>query len=299
MPADALVDDDFQLALYLLYELHYRGLPGVCEDLEWSPALISSRLALEAEFLSRLYEVVGRPGHAEPADMDLQLQTLLDADDSPSISRYAETHATLEQLREYVIHRSALQLKEADPYSWAIPRLAGPPKNALLEILMDEYGEGVLHKMHSELFAQTMRELALNDQYGAFLDVLPATTLATVNLMSLFGLHRRWRGAIVGHLAMFERSSSLPNRRYGNGFRRHACSEKACAFFDVHVLADAVHENIAAVDLAGGLASQQPELAGDILFGARALLAVEGGFAANMLSHWESGGSSLRVVNDA
>ena len=41
----------------------------------------------------------------------------------------------------------------------------------------------------------------------------------------------------------------------------------ATAFFDEHVEADAVHEAIAAVDLAGGLARQEPELAGDILLG--------------------------------
>ena len=38
----------------------------------------------------------------------------------------------------------------------------------------------------------------------------PAITLAIGNLMSLFGLHRRLRGAIVGHLAAFEMTSSLP-----------------------------------------------------------------------------------------
>ena len=40
---DALVDDDLQLALYLCYELHYRGLPGVDERWEWDPALLGWR----------------------------------------------------------------------------------------------------------------------------------------------------------------------------------------------------------------------------------------------------------------
>ena len=40
-----------------------------------------------------------------------------------------------------------------------------------------------------------------------------------------------------------------------------------------------MHENIAAYDLAGGLARQEPELAADILFGARALLFLENRFA--------------------
>ena len=125
--------------------------------------------------------------------------------------------------------------------------------------------------MHAELFARAMRAVGLNDTYGAYLEVIPGITLATVNLMSLCGLHRRLRGAIVGHLALFEMTSSIPNRRYGDGLRRLGFDGDATLFFDEHVTADAVHENIAAVDLAGGLAAQDPALVPDILWGARAL----------------------------
>ena len=125
-----------------------------------------------------------------------------------------------------------------------------------------------------------MEALGLDARYGAYLDRLPAATLATVNLMSLFGLHRRLRGAIVGHLALFEMTSSIPNRRYAAGLRRLGIDDPAATeFFDEHVEADAVHEEIAAVDLAGGLARSEPELAADILWGASALVAVEGSWA--------------------
>ena len=88
--------------------------------------------------------------------------------------------------------------------------------------------------------------------------------------MSLFGLHRRLRGAIAGHLAAFEMTSSLPNRRYGNGFRRLGFGPQVTGFYDEHVEADAVHESIAAWDLAHALARCEPALAGDIVFGASA-----------------------------
>jgi hypothetical protein len=117
-----------------------------------------------------------------------------------------------------------------------------------------------------------------------------------VNLMSLCGLHRRLRGALVGHLALFEMSSSIPNRRYARGLRRLGFdSEAATAFFDEHVEADAVHENLAAVDLAGGLARQEPELAGQILWGARAMLALDDRWARHLMGAWEAGRSSLRA----
>ena len=245
-------DEDLQLALYLCYELHYRGLPGVDEGWEWEPSLLALRAGLERR-------------------------------------------GTLEQYIEFVVHRSAYQLKEADPHSWALPRLSGGPKAALVEIQADEYGGGDAARIHAQLFADTMDALGLDSRYGAYVDLIPAATLATVNLMSLCGLHRRLRGAIAGHLALFEMTSSIPNARYAKGLRRVGFDDpRATAFFDEHVTADAVHESIAAVDLAGGLARMEPALTSDILWGAEALVELEGRWAKHLLDAWSDGRSSLR-----
>jgi hypothetical protein len=88
-------------------------------------------------------------------------------------------------------------------------------------------------------------------------------------------------------------TSSVPNRRYGDGLRRLGYSDAATEFFDEHVLADAVHENIAAVDLAGGLARQQPDLSSQILWGARALVLFERLWSDHLLESWRRGESSL------
>jgi hypothetical protein len=113
--------------------------------------------------------------------------------------------------------------------------------------------------------------------------------------MSMFGLHRRWRGAIIGHLAMFEITSPGPNRLYARALRRLG-TEAATEFFDEHVEADSIHENIAAHDMAQGLAIADPGLAGDILFGARALLALDAAWAEHVLEAWRLGESSLCPV---
>jgi hypothetical protein len=293
---DPLADEDLQLALYLAYELHYRGLPGVDERWEWSPSLLALRQALEERFETAIRAATGPVADTPaPEEIDLALRAIEDADDAPSVSRHIERDATLDQILEFVIHRSAYQLKEADPHSWAMPRLSGPPKAALVEIQTDEYGGGRAHRIHAQLFADAMDALGLDPAYGAYLDHIPAPTLATVNLMSLCGLHRRLRGAIVGHLALFEMTSSIPNRRYAAGLRRLGVSDpRALAFFDEHVEADAVHEAVAAVDLAGGLARQQPEVTRDILWGATALATIEGRWAAHLMAAWEQGRSSLR-----
>jgi hypothetical protein len=292
---DPLADDDLQLALYACYELHYRGLEGVFPDCEWSPRLLEFRSTLEGAMLEALVEEVGPPRVPRGVVGELVFE-LVESDDAPSLSAYIERSASLEEFREFVIHRSAYQLKEADPHSWAIPRLAGSPKAALVEVQADEYGGGDPDRVHATLFARSMDALGLDSTYGAYLNRIPGTTLATVNLMSLFGLHRRWRGAIVGHLAAFEVSSPLSNGRYAKGLRRLGFGAQATEFFDEHVEADSVHENIAAYDLAGGLAAQEPEIAGDIVFGIRALLLLEGRFSELLLDAWQLDEISLLNV---
>lgn len=113
-----------------------------------------------------------------------------------------------EQLREFLIHKSLYQLREADPHTWAIPRVTGRAKAALVEIQAGDYGGGHPDRMHSAMLARTMRGLGLNESYGGYVDAGPAVSLASVNMMSLFELDRRLRRAIAGHLAMYEMTSS-------------------------------------------------------------------------------------------
>jgi len=115
-------------------------------------------------------------------------------------------------------------------------------------------------------------------------------------MMTMFGTHRRLRGAIAGHLAAFEMTSSLPNRFYGNGFRRLGYDADVTFYFDEHVEADAVHEQIAARDLAGALTADEPELLEDVMFGASACLFVDGLAGSALLAAWTAGESSLRVA---
>jgi Iron-containing redox enzyme len=284
--------EDHQLALYALYELHYRGFREVDASWEWQPGLLALRAELEGDFEACLREQVPRLD-ADPTLIGETIMRLVDEDDGPQLSTFMARSASLEQFREFLIHRSAYQLKEADPHSWAIPRLDGPAKAALVEVQADEYGGGRPDRVHATLFAKAMRALDLDPAYGAYLDRIPAVTLATVNLMSLFGLHRRLRGAIVGHLAAFETTSPIPNSRYAKGLRRLGLGEDALDFFDEHVEADSVHENIAVYDMAQGLAMSEPDLAGDILFGVLALLDLDARFAGHVLERWEEGSTSL------
>lgn len=293
---DVLTDDDVQVTLFALYELHYRGVDGVDEAWEWQPGLLAVRAVLEQALEAAVRALVPVPdGAARDAEAVAQrLFELAAADDGPSVATYVAKRATDEQLHEFVVQRSIYHLKEADPHSWALPRLSGRAKSALVEVQADEYGGGRPGHIHSELFAGTMRALGLDDTYGAYVDRATAATLASVNVMSLFGLHRRLRGAIVGHLAAFEMTSSIPCRKYGNGFRRLGYGEDATFYFDEHVEADAVHEQIAARDLAGGLVEAEPHLLDDVLWGAACCMALDALVGTQVIEAWEQGRSALR-----
>ena len=294
---DLVQDDDVQVALFTAYELRYSGLTGVADDWEWHPAVLELCAAVERAFEKALRDRVPVPPLPAPGvdSVAAALFALTDADTGPSVSRFIAKKATDEQAQEFLIQRSIYQLKEADPHSWAIPRLRGRAKAALVEIQADEYGDGRLERMHSELFARTMRGLNLHDTHGGYVDVVPAVTLASSNMMTMFGTHRRLRGAIAGHLAAFEMTSALPNRQYGNGFRRLGYDALITHYFDEHVEADAVHEQIAARDLAGALSADEPDLVADIFFGAAAGLYLDGLTGTQLLDAWAAGESSLRT----
>jgi hypothetical protein len=308
---DLVVDEDVQLGLYLLHELHYTGGPVATAggpDWEWHPELLRCRQVLSGAFERQLRRECTVEVPDDLADLPAVLfamargeQAAAGAGDAggtrrrpASVPSFVARQATLEQLREVLALRSPYQLKEADPHTFAIPRLRGRAKAALVEVQTDEYGGGRAERMHSELFARSMRSVGLDDRPNAYLDLAPAVVLAGVNAMSHFALHRRLRGAVCGHLAAFEMTSSLPAKRYVAGMQRLGLGRDAWLFFDEHIEADAVHEQIAAGDLCGGLVEDEPDLAADVLLGAAVCLLLDARVSEHLLSAWSSGHSALR-----
>ncbi len=289
---DTAGEDDLHLALYCMYELHYRGFDRVDDRWEWQPSLLAVRDRAERRFEAELRSSVG-PLRVGPAEAVRALWEMAGGDGGPSLSGWMAAQGSLEQLRELFVHRSAYQLKEADPHTWGIPRLSGRAKAVMSAIQSDEYGGGRDLDMHATLFARTMADAGLDATPNAYLDFIPGFTLATTNLISMLGLHRRLRGALVGHLAMFEMTSIGPMSRYSQAIRRLGLPAGARRFFDVHVEADRVHQHLASEGMVAGLLDEEPELAPEVVFGARCLQEVEQRFTAELLSRWERGRSSL------
>ena len=289
--ADPLSDEDLQLSLAVLHELHHQGFEDVDDHHEWDPALVSVRRDLESvvelALRTEAAPLVEAADVAEVEDVARALRTLVESDDGPSLSRWMRRHATHDHYRELLTLRSVYHLKEADPQTWTLPRLRGRAKEALVEIQSDEYGGGRPGRMHSELFARSMRALGLDATYGACWPSADASTFAIINAMTMFGLNRRLRGVSVGQLCALEMTSSLPSAALAAGLRRLGHDGDATRFFDEHVEADAVHEQLAAVDLAGSLVADQPGLRDDVLLGAASYLLLERRFARRLLARWD------------
>lgn len=286
-------DGDFQLALYCCYELHYRGFDGVEAEWEWEPSLLAVRRQLERRFEADLRQRAEPAAATDPAEVPVELWRIARGGDGPSLSGWLTEHGTMFHLRELAIHRSAYQLKEADPHTWGIPRLSGAAKAVMAHIQADEYGAGDWAAMHSALFADTMSSLGLDTTPNAYLALIPGGTLATTNAISLMGLHRRLRGALVGHLALFEMTSVGPMGRYSGLLERLGVGDAGRRFYDVHVDADQVHQHLAVDGMVRGLMADEPELASDVLLGARILQTIEARMTAALLGAWRRGRSSL------
>ncbi|MFB7176688.1 iron-containing redox enzyme family protein [Streptomyces sp. NPDC056257] len=284
--------EDLQLALYLLYELHYRGFDGVDDEREWDPDLLRLRGALETRFLHALRtELSDAPRTVEEAFAPLLVEPV---DLSGSLSHHLETEGELWQLREYAALRSLYHRKEADPHAWVIPRLTGRAKAAMVAIEYDEFGAGRADRIHAELFAALMTDLGLDPAYGHYLDRAPAPLLATVNLMSLLGLHRASRGALVGHFACVEVTSSPGSRRLARAMRRCGAGPAAEHFYAEHVEADAVHEQVVRHEVVAGLLADEPGLEADVAFGCAATVLLEDRLATHIREAWDQGRSALR-----
>lgn len=283
--------EDLTVALHTLYELHYRGFDGVDPAWEWDPELLRLRARVEAAFLGAL-----RSDVEGGDDLDRELEALLiEHVPGNGVSHHLRDNGNWDQMREYFAHRSVYHHKEADPHAWVIPRLHGKAKAALVAVEFDEFGGGRADRMHSRLYADLLEGAGMSPDYLHYLDDVPAPAIAIVNMMSLFGLHRSLRGALVGHFAAAEITTAPSAQRMAQALEGLSADPRCIEFFTEHIEADAVHEQIMRRDVIGSLLEQEPDLKADVVFGIQATELLESRLADHLLSSWRDGESSLRT----
>jgi hypothetical protein len=285
-----ILDEDLQLALWMLYEQSYRGFDDAC-DHEWDPAAVAVRVRLEKAFEARLRrgtgDAVRSVGHAG-GDLVAQFERLLETVDVPSVASYLQRNATREQVLDFLAVRSLYHLKESDPHAFVVGRVDGAAKVALAELQYDEFGAGRPDQLHAQLYRDALVAAGLDPDYGAYLDRASGLTLAVNNVMSMFALQHRLRAAALGHLAAFESTSSVPCRRVASGVERVGLSATTAHYFHEHVEADSAHEQVAVRDICGNYVAQHPDELGEVLFGAAACLHLDGLAAREQLAAWDA-----------
>ena len=283
---------DLQLALYVCYELHYRGFAGsirggngirlssICADASrtrfWAPFAATS-----AKSTSMTMRRGDGGDFVEPVDGDGRLITC--ATTAPG-SRCRSTSCIV----RCITSRRVILTPGRSPAS------TGQAKAAFVAVEYDEYGAGRGDQVHQHLFAELMDAAGLDATYLGYLDDVPADALASVNLMSLFGLHRELRGAAIGHFASTEITSSPGSRRLVDALQRMDAPQPCVAFYAEHIVADAVHEQVVRTDVVGDLVVREPHLEADVVFGIRARDLVEDRLADHLMACWTAGRSSLR-----
>lgn len=283
--ANASSPEDRAVALWTAYALHYGTLEGVEEDQEWNPDLLTVRHELEEELEGRLREefTTTRDGDIAEALFDM---TGDGTAGEKSLARYVQTRASREQVLELLRLRSLFHLREFDPTTWVVPRLPVRAKAALAELLYDEYGAGNPNRLHHHLFARAMAACGLDPARGRYVDEAPAEVLEQNNAMSLFGLHRRLRGAAIGHFAAFEATSSSPSGRLVQGLQRLDLPPEVVDYYETHVTADAAHEQVAVRTICGSFVEDEPRLRNDVLLGAATCLGLEDRVGGWILDRW-------------
>ena len=277
---------DLQLALNLCYELHYLSFRGVDPAWEWDPELLALRSRMESIFLGGLDRKTAELPDPGPGDLPGTLVGMKAPDAIGELAGFVERESDLPQMRELLIHRSAERLRRCDAWLWTLPRLQGRTRTALALIEGDENARlGQL--------GRSLRSVGLDDRVGAYRDLLPPGTLCLINLYSLFCLKRQGRGAASGHVAMAKILSGREDRACGRAMRRLGFGDETTGYCEDSAVSSEAMVEVAVVDLAGRLATEEPMLAGSILFGARAALVAQGRFSEWMLDRWKSGSSSL------
>ncbi len=256
-----------------------------------TPGLLDLRRAIEGRFEARATGGDAGVVGSVPADGDIgeQLLDLVAGDDGPSTAAFLQRRASREQILDYLRERSVQQLKESDPQSFVLPRLDGAAKVALAELQYDEYGGGRPQRLHATMYGDALEAAGLDRTYGAYIDETSGLSLTCCNVMTMFGLNRRLRGAAMGHLAAFEASSSVPAARSrpasnGSGFpmrsrRTSTSTSRRTPYTSTWPRATS----------AARWSAEDPSLREDVLFGAASSLHLDALSGGELLDRWTTG----------
>ncbi len=253
----AIDDDDAQLALWLLEITAVADIAGVDPAGRREVEPVAS--ALRDRFEERLRELVPTP-EVEPGELWTHLESMRTpppADDSAA--------ATADEVLATFAAKAPYLGWEADPHTLMLAVIEPELKTPIATIQAGEYGVG--HgRPHAGIYRDCLEAVGMT--VADAVDAAPAAALAFANCAWLFARRRHLRGASVGQLCFLEIDSVDPCRARAADWDRAGLPDAGRRWYDVHVLADAEHQDVVRHQLVPAIEEHTPWLVPDAIFGA-------------------------------
>jgi hypothetical protein len=265
---DALIDDDFQLALYLCYQDHLRDSRGADRQSGSSGSRLDGfRSLLESSFEHRLRDEVGRRKGYGGWDTTEALEDVIASSTTTWLSQHFEHGGSLDQFRELCIHQSVSPWCGEESHDVSHQRRTPQVRGALFPAESGEVGASNARRVPDAAFSNTLSALGLHPSRGSYVEVLPGTTLAAANLRTMFRLHPKWEAASVGHSSLCVAMNETVMASLSRAAASWGTEEEGRRFFeDAASFARDGRANVARRRQA--VLAQNPATRSDVLFGA-------------------------------
>lgn len=273
-------DADLQQALWLLNVVQVGDHPA------FVPAAVSSIATRTLHWqMEQLFErtVRGSTGPARTDDLGACLDQILDRPTVDAVS--AASSIGPGAVRDLLVAKAPYLGFEADPHTLTLAALEPALQHVVAEIQAGEYGVG-FDRTHAQIYRGCLDALGMT--YADAIEAAPTASFADANLTWLFARDRRWRGASVGQLCLFELDSVKPCRRYVEAWNEACLPEGGRRWYDVHVMADAEHEEIIRTRLIATIERETPWLVDDAAFGAEASWISQQRVALELMQGWSN-----------
>lgn len=253
-----------------LEEAH-RALYSIYADRVWrpkssaqGPQLLQFRQILEAAFrdqLDRTRAEVGVNLTPPASDHGAWFESLAlgpHPRDDGSWGLYLHEDASLDALKRVVAQRSLFFLREPDPWIYAVPTLTGVARAGLIDLLLDEYGWGKLDRMHSTIYANLMEALDLETELDHYEYGTSWQFLATLNHQWMCALDPALSRRLIGTIYLTEADSPQAMNNYLAAWARLGIDDpRVLEFYELHVLADENHRDVALQEVAVPVAADE------------------------------------------
>ena len=206
----------------------------------------------------------------EEGNVSGQLRVRAAEDLAPPPSKegiYFRDHMGIAGYRRLLEIASLDGLVEASQLSRTLAGVSNEVQAMMTRLLVEEYGGGRLSRKHSSFFIQMLEELNISALPEAHFEVIPWEVLATINHSFLLSERKRFYLRYVGGLLYTEISVPAAFQSYRIAAERLGMSEKARAYWDLHIKEDERHGRWMLDDVALPLARMYAANATELVVG--------------------------------